>query len=100
MSNEFTYLLPSIISKLLVPKIREAIAKSKVPRIYVCNIMTQRRQIILADIFDDNPHTYHIRHHSTELANALTSLVENITSGDRNISNELSTKASTYPVGK
>jgi uncharacterized cofD-like protein len=34
-------LYTSIIPNLLVPEIREAIASVKVPRIYVCNIMTQ-----------------------------------------------------------
>jgi uncharacterized cofD-like protein len=34
-------LYTSVIPNLLVPEIREAIARSKVPRIYVCNIMTQ-----------------------------------------------------------
>lgn len=34
-------LYTSVIPNLLVPSIREAIAKAKVPRIYVCNIMTQ-----------------------------------------------------------
>ena len=34
-------LYTSIIPNLLVPEIREAIANSTVPRIYVCNIMTQ-----------------------------------------------------------
>ena len=34
-------LYTSVISNLLVPEIAEAIAARKVPRIYVCNIMTQ-----------------------------------------------------------
>jgi uncharacterized cofD-like protein len=34
-------LYTSIIPNLLVPEIRDAIAKADVPRIYVCNIMTQ-----------------------------------------------------------
>ena len=34
-------LYTSVIPNLLVPDIREALAKVKVPRIYVCNIMTQ-----------------------------------------------------------
>ncbi|WP_017304189.1 gluconeogenesis factor YvcK family protein [Spirulina subsalsa] len=34
-------LYTSVIPNLLVPEIRAAIAKTKVPRIYVCNIMTQ-----------------------------------------------------------
>ena len=34
-------LYTSVISNLLVPGICEAIAKAKVPRIYICNIMTQ-----------------------------------------------------------
>jgi uncharacterized cofD-like protein len=34
-------LYTSIIPNLLVPEIRDAIAKTEVPRIYVCNIMTQ-----------------------------------------------------------
>jgi len=34
-------LYTSVIPNLLVPEIREAIAKAKVPRIYICNIMTQ-----------------------------------------------------------
>ena len=34
-------LYTSIIPNLLVPEIAEAIAKARVPRIYVCNIMTQ-----------------------------------------------------------
>lgn len=34
-------LYTSVIPNLLVPEIREAIARSKAPRIYVCNIMTQ-----------------------------------------------------------
>jgi uncharacterized cofD-like protein len=34
-------LYTSIIPNLLVPEIREAIASANVPRIYVCNIMTQ-----------------------------------------------------------
>ena len=34
-------LYTSIIPNLLVPEIRDAIASAKVPRIYVCNIMTQ-----------------------------------------------------------
>lgn len=34
-------LYTSVIPNLLVPEIREAISKSKAPRIYVCNIMTQ-----------------------------------------------------------
>jgi uncharacterized cofD-like protein len=34
-------LYTSVIPNLLVPGIREAIAKSQVPRIYICNIMTQ-----------------------------------------------------------
>lgn len=35
-------LYTSIIPNLLVPEIREAIAKSSAPKIYVCNIMTQK----------------------------------------------------------
>ena len=35
-------LYTSIIPNLLVPEIRDAIAKSSVPKIYVCNIMTQQ----------------------------------------------------------
>jgi uncharacterized cofD-like protein len=34
-------LYTSVIPNLLVPEIREAIAQTKVPRIYICNIMTQ-----------------------------------------------------------
>ncbi|WP_203427664.1 gluconeogenesis factor YvcK family protein [Rippkaea orientalis] len=34
-------LYTSIIPNLLVPEIREALVKAKVPRIYVCNIMTE-----------------------------------------------------------
>lgn len=34
-------LYTSVIPNLLVPSIREAIAKVKVPRIYICNIMTE-----------------------------------------------------------
>ncbi len=34
-------LYTSVIPNLLVPEIRQALAKVKVPRIYVCNIMTQ-----------------------------------------------------------
>jgi uncharacterized cofD-like protein len=34
-------LYTSVIPNLLVPEIREAIANARVPRIYVCNIMTQ-----------------------------------------------------------
>jgi uncharacterized cofD-like protein len=34
-------LYTSVIPNLLVPEIKEAIAKTKAPRIYVCNIMTQ-----------------------------------------------------------
>jgi uncharacterized cofD-like protein len=34
-------LYTSVIPNLLVPEIRDAIAKVTVPRIYVCNIMTQ-----------------------------------------------------------
>ena len=34
-------LYTSVIPNLLVPEIREAIARSSAPRIYVCNIMTQ-----------------------------------------------------------
>ncbi|MEO0834885.1 MAG: gluconeogenesis factor YvcK family protein [Cyanobacteria bacterium J06642_3] len=34
-------LYTSIIPNLLVPEIRDAIAKANVPRIYICNIMTQ-----------------------------------------------------------
>nr|WP_024545214.1 gluconeogenesis factor YvcK family protein [Picosynechococcus sp. NKBG15041c] len=34
-------LYTSVIPNLLVPEIREAIARSRAPRIYVCNIMTQ-----------------------------------------------------------
>lgn len=34
-------LYTSVIPNLLVPKIRDALAKVNVPRIYVCNIMTQ-----------------------------------------------------------
>jgi len=34
-------LYTSVIPNLLVPEIREAIAQRQVPRIYVCNIMTQ-----------------------------------------------------------
>ena len=34
-------LYTSVIPNLLVPEIREAIAKATVPRIYICNIMTQ-----------------------------------------------------------
>lgn len=34
-------LYTSIIPNLLIPEIREAICRSSVPRIYVCNIMTQ-----------------------------------------------------------
>lgn len=34
-------LYTSIIPNLLVPEIREAIARSQAPRIYICNIMTQ-----------------------------------------------------------
>ncbi len=34
-------LYTSVIPNLLVPEIREALAKREVPRIYVCNIMTQ-----------------------------------------------------------
>ncbi|BAQ63471.1 gluconeogenesis factor YvcK family protein [Geminocystis sp. NIES-3709] len=35
-------LYTSIIPNLLVPEIREAIAKSSAPKIYICNIMTQK----------------------------------------------------------
>lgn len=35
-------LYTSIIPNLLVPEIQEAIVKSKAPKIYVCNIMTQK----------------------------------------------------------
>ncbi|MBL1210119.1 YvcK family protein [Geminocystis sp. GBBB08] len=35
-------LYTSIIPNLLIPDIREAIAKSSAPKIYVCNIMTQK----------------------------------------------------------
>lgn len=34
-------LYTSIIPNLLIPEIREAISRSSVPRIYVCNVMTQ-----------------------------------------------------------
>lgn len=34
-------LYTSVIPNLLVPEIREAIARAKAPRIYICNIMTQ-----------------------------------------------------------
>ena len=34
-------LYTSVIPNLLVPEIREALKKAKIPRIYVCNIMTQ-----------------------------------------------------------
>ncbi len=34
-------LYTSVIPNLLVPEIREAIAQTKVPRLYICNIMTQ-----------------------------------------------------------
>ena len=34
-------LYTSVIPNLLVPEIREAIARARVPRIYICNIMTQ-----------------------------------------------------------
>lgn len=34
-------LYTSIIPNLLVPEIRDAIAKSQVPKIYICNLMTQ-----------------------------------------------------------
>ena len=34
-------LYTSVIPNLLVPEIREAVAKATVPRIYICNIMTQ-----------------------------------------------------------
>ncbi len=34
-------LYTSVIPNLLVPEIREAIAKTRIPRIYICNIMTQ-----------------------------------------------------------
>ena len=34
-------LYTSVIPNLLVPEIREAIAKATVPRIYICNVMTQ-----------------------------------------------------------
>ena len=34
-------LYTSVIPNLLVPEILEAIAKAKIPRIYICNIMTQ-----------------------------------------------------------
>jgi uncharacterized cofD-like protein len=34
-------LYTSVIPNLLVPDIREALARTKVPRIYVCNIMTE-----------------------------------------------------------
>ena len=138
-------LYTSIIPNLLVPEIREAIAKAKVPCIYVCNIMTQSgetdgytvadhikaidrvcgqklfdavlvnqtapsgaaisqyaeensqpvvldieevkatgRQIILADILDEDPHTHHIRHHSPKLAKALNNLAGKITSTKKN----------------
>lgn len=125
-------LYTSIIPNLLVPEIREAIAKAKVPRIYVCNIMTQpgetdgytvvdhiqaidracgqplfdailvnsrvpspeaiykyaqegshpvildqervsamNRQVILADVLDENFQTRYIRHHAPKLAQVL-----------------------------
>lgn len=35
-------LYTSVIPNLLVPEIREAIARSNAPKIYICNIMTQR----------------------------------------------------------
>ena len=38
------------------------------------------RQIILADILDEDPHTHHIRHHSPKLAKALNNLAGKITS--------------------
>ena len=125
-------LYTSIIPNLLVPEIRDAIALAKVPRIYVCNIMTQpgetdgytvsdhikaidrvcgqklfdavlvnqtfpssealikyakedsypvildrekiasmERQVILADILDEDKHTHCIRHNSQKLAKKL-----------------------------
>ena len=132
-------LYTSIIPNLLVPEIRNAIAKANVPCVYVCNIMTQSgetdgysvadhikaideacgeklfdavlvnqtvpsdkaiakyerensqpvfvdteaieatgRQIILADILDEDPHTHYIRHHSPKLARTLNNLVGKI----------------------
>ncbi|MCC0179402.1 YvcK family protein [Waterburya agarophytonicola K14] len=138
-------LYTSIIPNLLVPEIRQAISKAKVPCIYVCNIMTQPgetdgysvadhieaidracgeklfdavlvnktapsdaavaqydrenshvvaldlerikatgRQVILADILDENPQTHHIRHHSPKVAQELNSLVSQMNSNKRN----------------
>ena len=129
-------LYTSIIPNLLVPEIRDAIAKAKVPRIYVCNIMTQPgetdgytvsdhikaidkacgqklfdtvlvnqtapssesiikyaqedshpvildgekiasigRQVILADLLDEDRQTHCIRHHSQRLALKLLNLL-------------------------
>ena len=128
-------LYTSIIPNLLVPEIRDAIANAKVPRIYVCNIMTQPgetdgytvadhiraidkacglklfdavivnqqslspqalakyaqedsypvtvdhsevtslgRQIIPADILDENQKTHYIRHNSHTLARTIAEI--------------------------
>ena len=58
------------------------------------------RQIILADILDENPRTHYIRHHSPKLARALNNLVGKINctnknkvfidSSDRNVRNHIS----------
>jgi uncharacterized cofD-like protein len=125
-------LYTSIIPNLLVPEIRDAIASAKVPRVYVCNVMTQPgetddytvsdhieaidkacgeklfdavlvnrkipslealiryaqedsysviidrdkiaatgRQLILADILDEDRQTFQIRHNSPKLAKEL-----------------------------
>ncbi len=138
-------LYTSIIPNLLVPEIRNAIAKANVPCIYVCNIMTQPgetdgysvadhiraidevcgeklfdavlvnqtlpspaaieqyaledsqpvffdreaikatgRQIISADILDEDPLTHHIRHDSPKLAQALNNLVSRINHTKKN----------------
>jgi uncharacterized cofD-like protein len=45
-------LYTSIIPNLLVPEIAEAIAKTSVPRIYVCNIMTQPGETVGYSVAD------------------------------------------------
>ena len=128
-------LYTSIIPNLLVPEIRQAISSAVVPRVYVCNIMTQPgetdgytvadhiraidkacgqklfdaviinqkplspaalvkyaregaypvvvdraeiaalgRQVIFADILDENQQTHCIRHHSLKLAKIITKI--------------------------
>lgn len=57
-------LFTSVIPNLLVPGIREAIADSKAPKLYVCNVMTQPGE---TDGFSAGDHVRAIQEHAGKL---------------------------------